>query len=301
MRILVTGSSGHVGGAIVGQLAEQQYDVVGMSRRINERLPVSVRQVSLDLGAPDLVDRLQEAVGSCDAIVHAGACLLGDDHADEVMEINVEGTRKMLEGAHALGAASFIFISSLSLLGRPQRAVVTEEDPLAPGTAYARSKALGEGLVFDTAAAASLTGHRVALRISSPIGPGLQYKRIFRIFVERALQNEAITVHGEGARQQDYVDVRDVADGIIRLLDCPCTGIFNLGSGVPVSNLELAQRCISALASTSPLLRSGAPDEDDGLCWRLSIDKAAKHFGYTPAYSLEDSIHALAEELRAAL
>ncbi|HOH28919.1 MAG TPA: hypothetical protein PLC40_04520, partial [Candidatus Hydrogenedentes bacterium] len=75
-------------------------------------------------------------------------------------------------------------------------------------------------------------------------------------------------------------------------------GIYNLGSGVPASNLELAQRCIQTLRSSSEIVMTGENDPDDQVCWDLSIAKAARDFGYRPRFTLEQSIADLAAEIQ---
>ena len=241
MKVVVTGSSGHVGGAIARHLHDQGHTVIGVSRRRSDILPEAIAQLGLDIGAPDVIQCATEGIVACDAVVHAAACLDESSDCTETSRVNCLGTHQTLMLAQATKAARFVYISSLSVLGAPQEHPVTETHPVAPGTAYAASKLYGELL---TTQADSTRMRAVSFRISSPVGPGLAYKRIFRVFVENAVHNKPIVLHGSGTRKQDYIDVRDIAAATAAVLSSSASGIFNIGAGVPVSNLELAQCCV---------------------------------------------------------
>lgn len=295
MRILVTGTSGHIGGAVVNLLCQEGHEVVGISRTENPALPEAVQQYSLDITDPAFVQNLVQVAGNCEAVVHAAASMEDDTHILEMMQVNYAGSLKMLYAAAMLQTGCFIYLSSLSILGTPCEHPITEAHPLTPRTGYALSKLVAEHEILEGGIDSLRT---VSLRVSSPVGPGLRYRRICRLFVERALENAPIQIHGTGARRQDYVDVRDIARGILQVLRSECHGAYNLGSGIPVSNLELAQRCRQTLCSSSDIIMTDRNDPDDNVCWDLSIVKAAHDFGYAPQFTLEQSIADLAAEIQ---
>lgn len=295
MRILVTGTSGHIGGAVANLLCQKGHEVVGISRTENPALPRAVQQYSLDITNPAFVEKTVQDVGACETIVHAAASIKDDSHSEEMMQVNYAGSLKMLLAAKILQARCFLYLSSLSILGTPCEHPITEAHPLTPRTGYAVSKLTGEHEVIEGGTDVLRT---ISLRVSSPVGPGLRHRHIFRLFVERALENAPLQIHGTGARRQDYVDVRDIAQGILQAVCSDCRGAYNLGSGVPVSNLELAQRCVQTLRSSSKIVMTGMVDPDDEVCWDLSIAKAARDFGYAPRLTLEQSILDLVAEIR---
>ena len=294
MKIVVTGSSGHIGGAAAHRLHGQGHEVIGISRTPSKGLRNHVEQLSLDIGHHSFVRDARKAIGGCDAIVHAAAC---QEHALTALDIartNCLGVQQILCMATELQAHTVVYLSSLSVLGAPCEHPVTETHPIAPASVYGASKLFGEQLVCN-ADAHALRG--VALRVSSPVGPGLNYKRIFRVFVENAIAGRDIVLHGKGTRRQDYVDVRDIAEAIESALIRDVRGVFHIGAGVPVSNLELAEACKETLASQSEIAFSGDPDPSDDVCWDISIEKARKRLGYTPSHTLRQSIRDLAAEI----
>ncbi len=292
MRVLVTGTSGHIGGAVARYLAGADCFVSGISRRREDSLPEAVEQHSFDIGDDEFVQHATSAIAPCDAIVHAAALLDPDPYAPGISRTNCWGTQQILRLAEEWQVKGFVFMSGVAVIGSPLQHPITEEHPAHPSSAYTASKLFGEHLVAAFARAHSCGA---SLRVSSPVGPGLTAERIFSIFVERALAGETISVRGEG-RRQDYVDVRDVARAAELGIQQETAGVFNIGSGKAVSNLELAEAVVHTLKSPSEIRCEADPDAQEDPCWDVSLEKARRTLGYEPRYSLEDSIQALAEE-----
>ncbi len=290
MRVLVTGSRGHVGGAIVRHLVEGGFDVGGVSRRANTNLPAQVRQFSADIASAEFVETVREAVNPCDAIVHAAAEIDMRPDARAVTLTNGLGTQQVLQLAELWGVESFVYLSSVPVIGMPRVLPITEDHPVAPRTAYHASKLYGEHL---TAVARTNGLPAATLRLTSPVGPGMPRSRILAVFAGRARQGLPLELNGKGTRRQNYVDVRDVAQAVEHCLKGGVSGWFNVAGVEAVSNLELAERCIGAFNSASEIVFSGVPDPDDDVVWDVSIEAARKAFGYVPACSLEDSIRAV--------
>ena len=100
MRVLVTGSSGHVGGAIARHLSEIGESVVGLSRSRGTDLPVAVEQRLFDVGHEIVVDEVRASVEPCEAVVHAAANMNLEPFAPEVVRTNCVGIQNMLHLAH---------------------------------------------------------------------------------------------------------------------------------------------------------------------------------------------------------
>ena len=292
MRVLVTGSSGHVGGAIAAHLSALGWQVVGLRRSVSNCVNLA-EQIQAELGAPDLVDNIMGRISPCSAIVHAAAARDKDLYASAISLSNCLGTQQILQIAHRWKVQRIVYLSGISIIGTPLQFPITEDHPLHPPTAYHASKLFGEHLV-RLANEAGLTG--TILRLTSPVGPGMSDNRIFPVFVRRALANEPLHLAGRGLRQQNYVDVRDVAAAVNQCLRNPANGVFNVAGASATSNLALAQACIRMLNSTSEIQFTGQPDPQEGVIWDVSIAKAAREFGYCPAHGIEDSIRAAGNE-----
>lgn len=296
MRVLVTGATGQVGRAVSWTLAEQGHDAVSLSRGTSGPSGAA-EHVAVDVGAPDSSERVAAATARCDAIVHAAAAIDGDPHSPAVALTNCLGTQQLLRLAERWEVEGFVYMSSVPVIGRPRLLPIDEDHPVDPPTAYHASKLYGEQLCE----LARRRGVRTAaLRLTSPVGPGTPSERILGAFVRRALSGEPLEVLGEGTRRQDYVDVRDVAVAVGAALSLGAEGCFNVARGESVSNLELADACVRVVGSDAPVVTGSRPDPEEGARWDVSIARAATTLGYSPRYTIEDSIAAAADGLESA-
>jgi UDP-glucose 4-epimerase len=293
MRVLVTGASGHVGNAIASRLLDADHQVVGLGRRLTKGNRRLHRAIAADLGEPGLADAVTASEPRCDAIVHAAASLDLSPHARSISLTNGLGTQQIVELAARWEVESLVFLSSVPVIGRPRELPITEDHPLDPPTAYHASKLYGEQLM---AVARGRGIKALSLRLTSPVGPGMPAGRILSVFVRRALAGEPLEVAGDGTRGQDYVDVRDVACAVESSLSRRADGLVNVASGRCVPNLELAERCVRALGSSSEVRLAGSADPGDGVRWEVSIDAARRLLAFEPRHSLEDSIRAVGAE-----
>ena len=289
MRVLVTGSSGHVGGAIASRLISSGWDVIGLSRTPSYIQNLN-QNLQIDLGSKTLAEQISVQTLRCDAIVHAAADLDKQLYTSDICLTNCLGTQQILKLADFWQVENFLYISSVPIIGKPQVLPVTEDHPIDPPTAYHASKLFGEYLTL-LANRNGLTGS--ILRLTSPIGPGMPDNRILSVFIKRALANQPLQLSGQGTRQQNYVDVRDVSIAVENCLRKHAVGLFNIAGKRSISNLELAQVCITELASSSKIEFTGQLDPEEAINWDISIQKASNYLDYYPRYEIEHSIRAL--------
>jgi len=290
MKILVTGHTGFVGGAIASYLVEQGHDVFGVSRRLTGNREWA-GEYAIDLGDRDAPAHLQECI-PCDAVVHAAASLSKDPFDSSVTLVNGCGTQALLSAAVTWGASRFIYISGVPVIGMPRQLPVDERHQTQPLTAYHASKLYGEHLV-DIACRAGLPG--ISLRLTSPVGRGMPDNRIFSTFVRHALENKSLRIMGQGGRVQNYIDMRDLVPVVLVALASRRTGVFNIAGAQSISNRDLANTCIRVVNSSAVIEETGQPDPEEEVRWDISIDQAVSELGYCPVYSIESSIKAVAE------
>ena len=285
MRILVTGASGHVGGAIAAHLLARGYEVIGLSRR-RAAVPGMTEQLNTDLADPGFISAVAGAVPRCDAIVHAAACLNRHSAAVELSRINAVGIQQMLLLAREWEVSGVVYVSSVPVIGLPRVHPVTEEHSCEPLTVYHASKLYGEHLVRLMSGGQKTA---VSLRMASPIGPGTPENRIAQVFVNRACRGLPLQVMGAGLRQQNYVDVRDFSRAVEAALTRSVHGVFQI-VGTTVSNLDLAQRCIRLFQSPAAIQFTGELDPEEEIRWDLSGERAANQLEYRPCISLNESL-----------
>jgi UDP-glucose 4-epimerase len=208
--------------------------------------------------------------------------------------VNAVGIQHMLRLAADWKVSAFVFVSSASVIGTPKFVPITEDHRCEPLTVYHASKLFGE---YATAIATRSGMAACSLRITSPAGPGTPGERFISILVQRAVAGLPLELHGRGTRRQNYVDVRDVAYAVSLCLENLPTGTFNI-AGQSISNCDLASLVIKTLGSPSQIRFTSQRDPADLLDWTFSTQSAEATFGFRVQYQLEDSVTAIAKELR---
>jgi UDP-glucose 4-epimerase len=295
LRVLVTGASGLVGGAIASFLQGQGWDVVGLSRTSSQKKCPS-KYILADIGKMSLAKKISDNLPPCDTIIHAAASMDVGLYTTSISLTNCLGTQQILELANIWHSTNLIYISSVPVIGTPKQLPITEDHPTNPPTAYHASKLFGENLI-QIAARNGLAG--TILRITSPVGTKMPENRILPVFVKRALADEPLHIAGNGTRRQNYVDVRDISEIVENCLRQHVFGLFNIAGEHSISNKELAEICVQTLGSASKINFTGQPDPEESIAWDVSIAKAKKCLGYDPHYSIEDSISSIGEEYAA--
>lgn len=211
MRVLVTGASGMLGGAVARHIAAQGHEVRTFQRRASG--VVGVQDVLGSVTSPADVAR---AVEGMDAVVHLAAKVsLAGDPAD-FDAVNVGGTRSLLAAATDGGVTRFVFISSPSVAHSGASIVGADAQPANPGAAsgnYARTKAEAELLAL---AADSERLSVVVIRPHLVWGPG-DTQLVARI-VERARAGR-LPLLGHGAALIDSTYIDNAASAITAALE----------------------------------------------------------------------------------
>ena len=182
------------------------------------------------------------------------------ERPSEYMDVNVQGTVKVLECARAAKAKKFVYAASSSCYGLA--AVPTREDhPITPQHPYALSKYLGEMAVLHWRNVYRLPAN--SIRIFNAYGPRVRttgaYGAVFGVFFKQKLAGKPFTVIGDGEQRRDFIYVTDVAEAFLRAAETSVTGqIWNLGAGNPQSVNSSSNYSVVAVVHIPK--RPGEPD-----------------------------------------
>ncbi|WP_048645871.1 NAD-dependent epimerase/dehydratase family protein [Nitratireductor soli] len=325
MSVLVTGSSGRVGSAVVSRLLEEGEGVRGLDLRPSGRAHANFTEVTGALSDPQAVETAMEGV-TC--VLHLGAFMswAPADRA-RMFSANVEGTRILLDAAAHGGIRRFVFASSGEVYpeNQPQFLPVTEEHPLVPNSPYGLTKLLGEELVrFHQRAGRMET---VILRFShtqdaselldeesSFSGPRFFLRP--RIRQQEAFGNQAVAdllrakdpgqpahvaARNEEGRpfRMHITDTRDMVEGVVLALRSEGASgqVFNLGATDPV---DLGSLVRSMAENTGlPVVEVDLPGA--GVWYHTSNDKIRRLLGFEPQWTIDRMVEEAVQVRRARL
>ena len=297
---LVTGAGGFMGRHAVRTLRGAGWKVWGVDRPGGR--PFDADEVAVaDLTTRCAGELLGALPPRIDAVLHLAAAVPNapvtqGDQALSGFDVNVRMTDEVLLIAEALRPAVFVHAGGASVYGVPDRLPVDETHPVRPTADYPRSKLDAERLCLER-----LGVPCVAFRISSPYGPGMPGWMVLARFVGQAVAGAPLSVYGSGSRSQDFVHVEDICRGFLLATARPTHGVFNLGSGVETSMLELAQLVTRVTGRSDDLIRVGErPDPEEGRRFALDIRRAGQAFGYRPRWSLSAGLGDLTDAVRRA-
>ena len=294
-RVLVTGGSGFIGGAIAETL-QTDNDV-----RVLDLDPAATPPDGVSVIEGDVRDRqvVNEAVADVDVVFHQAAIVSVAQSVADPMEshaVNATGTLQVLEAARRHGSR-VVGASSAAIYGDPERVPIAESAPLAPTSPYGLNKlALDHYLrlyhdLYDL--------DTVALRYFNVYGPGQtggDYAGVMEAFLEQAQAGDPLTVHGDGEQTRDFVHIDDVVRANILAAETDAVGTaYNVGTGHSVTISDLAERVRHAVGSDSPIVTQEAR-EGDVRHSRADLTRSTQELGYQSAVSLDAGIATLADE-----
>ncbi|WP_027396856.1 NAD-dependent epimerase/dehydratase family protein [Anaerovibrio lipolyticus] len=284
MNILITGTNGFVGSAIAERFYNK-YHIVGCGTKKNSETQIDT-YYRWDMGHEEMPPEMADE--HMDAIIHVAANKSTNDINLELSYSNIVGTHRLINYCIKQKVKMCTLISGIPILEGTINGKYVYNSKYAPPTMYHVTKASQE-MMFEQM---EKYGIRVViLRIPSPIGRDMKQKTIFTIFGDRAILGEDLILNGKGSRRQNYIDVRDVAQACEKVLEnAEINGIYNLGSALTVSNLDLARKWIETTSSTSKIIFSGNADPTDGQNWEIDIERFEAISGYRQEFQIEDTM-----------
>jgi nucleoside-diphosphate-sugar epimerase len=300
-KIIVTGGLGFIGRHLVNALLSANKQVTTLDNRstgLGEGTPSGASLVQADVRDPAQVI---EAIEGADLVFHLaananGTLSINDPRFD--FETNAMGTFNVLQAALSAGTRRFVYASSASVYGRPQRFPMDEQHPTRPFVPYGTSKLAGELCCLSFFETYGFPA--VMARLFCVYGPGedpnlalVEVSRYLRWHLNRG----SIQVVGDMDRKtRDFVHVADVIQGLLLIADKADAGeVFNLGSGEEVTMRELTEVIGSATSRTATTNEIPDVTEDT---YRLVADiSKIRSLGYVPRMSLAEGVKQLAEEL----
>ena len=249
-RVLVTGAGGFLGRALTRALVQAGHFVTGLVRRPidippNDRL----RWVQGDIADLNLLAPLVE---QSDAVCHLAAFIPSNQEdlaqARTCMEVNALATLHLADLVAQKSGRRLVYLSGSNAYAQPREsAALAESHALYPcgfASYYLTSKVAGEVFVEHLRMTRGLEA--ISLRVSTPYGPGMPAKSVVHRFMTNAIAGLPLEVWDGGLSTFDFVYVDDVIEVIVNAVGSGPAGIYNVGSGVATSLLDLARAVADA-------------------------------------------------------
>lgn len=315
MTTLITGGAGTIGSNAARMLMERGESVVVFDRVAphpdNKILAGFGDRLHIEVGAVTDLGAIMEAVRKhkVDGIAHLAGML--PPHQNnlrpiEALNINVIGTANILEAARILEVGRTIIASAAGVMGRPKDLETPrkEEDVILPlAGIYPLSKLAAEQLVYTYRQLHKM--NVTAIRPRNVYGPGAGFRiqPLFEMFFA-ALEGKDFVRDSGGDSIFDYTYVKDMARGVVQLLDCPAPPyyVYNLSRGVAVNMTRTAaavQRIFPKLkieVGPGPwkgVVEGGKEFEltvHPAVMPPQDVSRAKADFGFSPEWDIEEGV-----------
>jgi UDP-glucuronate decarboxylase len=297
-RVLVTGGAGFLGSHLIDRLLLEGNEVVcadnlftGTKRNI-EHLHANPR---FEFIRHDVTFPLYVEVDEIYNLACPASPIQYQHDPVQTTKTSVHGAINMLGLAKRL-KCRILQASTSEVYGDPAVHPQTEDywghvNPIGPRSCYDEGKRCAETLFFDYHRQCNLD-IKVA-RIFNTYGPRMHPSdgRVVSNFIIQALNNQPITLYGDGNQTRSFCYVDDLIDGLLRLMNSPASliGPVNLGNPVEFTMRELADLVLAETGSSSTLVNQPLP-QDDPRQRQPNISLAKEQLDWSPQVSLADGL-----------
>ena len=305
MKTLITGGAGFIGSHLVRALVARGRQVRVLDD-LSSGSQVNLTGLDVELVVEDIrnAGAVSEAMRGVDTAFHLAAFVSVPASMEDPIgcyETNVIGSLNILRAAQQAGVRRVVLASSAAIYGERDE-VVSEYDMPVPVSPYAASKLSMENLAQMFTRAYGL--ETVCLRFFNVFGPRQSpdspYAAAIPRFTQDLIDNNQVTILGDGGQTRDFVYIDDVIQGLIKAgeVDGVAGDVFNLAGGKSISILEL----VDILHRFFPEAKEpeyGPAREGDIRFSQANIDKAIKALGYRPEVEVDEGLHRTVEWFRA--
>lgn len=301
-NLLVTGGAGFIGSNFVIYMLNKYagynivvFDKLTYAGNLDNLLDVSddprYHFVKADICDADAVTQAIETY-NIDTIINFAAETHVDRsimNPDAFIQTSVYGTYVLLEAARRHDLERYHQISTDEVYGHiPHGRSSKETDAVDPRSPYAASKASADLMVNAYRITYDLPV--TITRGSNNIGPYQYPEKVVPLFATNAIDNLPLPVYGDGRQMREYQHVIDHCEAIDLVLHKgEIGGIYNIGTGIEMKNLQMVELLLDALGKPHSLIRHVADRPGHDRRYSLDISKI-KALGWQPRHTAEDAI-----------
>ena len=298
--VVVTGGAGFIGSHMVDVLLDRGFEV----RVIDNLTGGRESNLSAHFDDPKLsrhwmdireIEPSSPVFQGAEYVIHLAG--IGDivpsiEQPIDYMDVNVQGTVRVLEAAREAKVRKVVYAASSSCYGLAD--VPTREDhAISPQYPYALSKYQGEQAAFHWNKVYGLPVNSICIfnAYGTRVRTTGAYGAVFGVFFKQKLAGAPFTVVGDGTQSRDFVYASDVARAFLAAAETEIVGErFNVGAGNPQSVNRLVELLEGEVVYVPK--RPGEPD-----CTFADIDKITSNLDWAPEVSFEDGVGRMMAEI----
>lgn len=310
-NVLITGAAGFIGSHLCEKFIREDFEVYGIDNFVSGNLKNLDKLKDFDnfhFKKHDVIDDLNLGI-EFDLILHFACPASPEDFLNfplETLKANSIGTFKTIELAESMGSR-YVFASTSEIYGDPLIHPQNENywgnvNPIGSRSVYNEAKRFSEAVTIAYYQKKSVDV-RIP-RIFNTYGPNMRVNdgRIIPNFIIQALNEESLTVYGNGSQTRSLCYIDDLVKGIFMMsMNDNISGeIINIGNPEEYTVIDIARNIIKRTGSNSDIIFKNLP-EDDPKRRCPDITKAEKFLNYSPRIMLDQGLDHTIEFFRSKL
>jgi dihydroflavonol-4-reductase len=256
MKMLVTGGTGFIGSRLALEARGLGHDVVVAGQLNSEAERARAQELAaagivLEQGPLQDASYARRVVAGCQLVIHLAAAQheanVGEDY---FFDVNVNGTRTLLEASKSAGVRRFVYGSTIGVYGESGGGKLDENTPPQPVNMYGRSKLAAEAVVNSYRDALEIS----IVRISETYGPG--DFRLLKLF--KAVDRGRFLIIGAGLNQRQVIHVSDLVRGLmLAATSAAAVGeTFVMAGREIMTTRQMVEQVAGALGRSAPRWRA---------------------------------------------
>lgn len=299
MRVLVTGGLGFIGQNLAIHLRRVEKDVklvaIDWFKEASESEKALFDDVHISCFADD---KVMELYRDADVVVHLAAYTTVQESIVDPLrsfDNNVVKTQKLLEFLRLNAPdTKVVFASTGGAIIGDYDGAINEDIAANPLSPYGANKLAVEGLLSAYRGSYGLSS--ASMRFSNVYGPNSWRKgSVISAFCKMYLQDGKLRINGDGLQTRDYIYVDDISDAITRVIQQDGQGVFQLGTGIGTSILEIADIFLSLDSARKIKLVHVDALPGEVRHNKADISRIRNQLGFNPTYSVERGIRETVE------
>ena len=296
MKIVVTGGAGFIGLHLVNHLLKEENQITILDNFSNsdKNLTKILQHKNLKIIEGDIrkINDVNNCLKKQDIVIHLAAKISVNQsilNPSETFEVNVDGTKNVLEACKKNNIKKIIIASSAAVYGEGSSGMKLKEntktDPISP---YGKSK-----LIMEQEIEKNLLKYNkldcIILRFFNIFGVGQtsEYAGVITKFVKRISSDKPLEIFGDGMQTRDFVSIHDIVESVNAAIKNGKNGTYNIASGKAITINKLAEFMIS-LSGKNLEIHHISEKHGDIRHSEADISLAREKIGYLPKLKLDE-------------